>query len=103
MEVYANAEHADIHFVFGFRDGNAAAAAREYQLMYPDRRHPERRVFEVVHRRLREIGSFKPQTHVGRDTRNVQDDEVVLDDVNDHPSSNTRCIASQTGLSQSAV
>jgi hypothetical protein len=53
MEMYTNAEYADIHFVYGFCDGNAAAAAREYQL-YPDWRHPERRVFEAVHRRLRD-------------------------------------------------
>jgi hypothetical protein len=33
----------------------------------------------------------------------VQNDEVVLDAVNDNPPSSTRCIASQTGLSQSAV
>jgi hypothetical protein len=39
MEMYTNAEYADIHFVYGFCDGNAAAAAREYQLSYPDRRH----------------------------------------------------------------
>jgi hypothetical protein len=95
-------EYADIHFVYGFCDGNAAAAARDYQLRYPDRRHPERRVFEAVHRRLRETGSFKPRTHVGNGGHNVQDD-VVLDAVNDNPSSSTRRIASQTALSQSAM
>jgi hypothetical protein len=94
MKLYTNAEYADTHFVYGFCDGNAAAAAREYQLRHPDRRHPERRVFEAVHRRLRETGSFKPRTHVGRGTRNVQDDEVLLDAVNDNPSSSTRSIAS---------
>jgi hypothetical protein len=60
-------------------------------------------VFEAVHRRLRETGSFKQQTHVGCSRCNVQDDEVVLDAVNDNPSSSTRHIASQTSLSQSAV
>jgi hypothetical protein len=98
-----NAEYADIHFVCGFCDGNAAAAAREYLLRYRDRRHPERRVFEALHRRLKETGSFNPRTHIGRGRRNVQDDEVVLDAVNDNPSSSTRRIESQTGLSQSAV
>jgi hypothetical protein len=60
-------------------------------------------VFEAVHSRLKETGSFKQRTHVGRGKRNVQDDEVVLDAVNDNPSNCTRRIASQTGLSQSAV
>jgi hypothetical protein len=96
MEMYTNAEYADIHFVYGFCYGNAAAAASEYQLRHPDRRHPERRVFEAVHRRLRETDSFKPRT-------DVKDDEVVLDAVNDNPSSSTRRIASQIGFSQSTV
>jgi hypothetical protein len=103
MEMYTNAEYADIHFVYGFCDDNASAAAREYQLRYPDWTHPERRVFEAVHHRLKETGSFKSRAHVGRGRRNVQDDEVVLDAVNDNLSSSTRRIASQTGRSQSAV
>jgi hypothetical protein len=103
MEIYTNAEYVDTHFVYDFYDGNAAAAAREYKLRYPDWRHPERRVFEAVHRRLRETCSFKPRTHVGHSRCNVQDDEVVLDAVNDNPSSSTRCIASQTGLSKIIV
>jgi hypothetical protein len=40
--MYTNAEYANIHFVYSFCDGNAAAAAREYQLRYPDWSHPER-------------------------------------------------------------
>jgi hypothetical protein len=78
MEIYTN---VNIHFVYGFCDGNAAAAERVYQMRYPDRRHPERRVFEAVHCGLRETGSFKTWTHIGRGRRNVQDDEVVLDAV----------------------
>jgi hypothetical protein len=42
--MYTNAKYTDIHFVYGFCDRNAAAAAREYQLRYLDWRHPERRV-----------------------------------------------------------
>jgi hypothetical protein len=68
-------------------------------LRYPDQRH----VFEAVHHWLRETGSFKPRTHVGHGRCNVQDDEVVLDAVHDNPSSSTHRIASQTGLSQSAL
>jgi hypothetical protein len=49
-------------------------------------------VFEAVQRRLRETGSFKPPAHVGRGRRNVQEDEVVLDAVNDNPSSSTHRI-----------
>jgi hypothetical protein len=30
MEIYSNVEYADIHFVYIFCDGNAAAATTEY-------------------------------------------------------------------------
>jgi hypothetical protein len=103
MEMYTNAKYADIHSIYGFCDRNAAAVAREHHLTYPDWRHPERYVFKVVHRRLRETGSFKSRTHVGHSRCNVQDDEVVLDAVNDNPSTSTHCIASQTGLSKCSM
>ncbi|EZA50773.1 hypothetical protein X777_10823 [Ooceraea biroi] len=32
----------DIHFVYGFCDGNARAAVREYQRRFPNRRVPDR-------------------------------------------------------------
>jgi hypothetical protein len=103
MEMYTNAEYADIHFVYGFCDRNYVAAASEYQLRCPDRRHPERRVFESIHRRLRETGSFKPRTDVDRGRRNVQNGEAVLDALNGDLSSSTRRAVSETGLSQNVV
>jgi hypothetical protein len=60
-------------------------------------------VFEAVHHKPRKTDLFKPRTHAGCGRRNVTDDEVVLDAVNNNPSSSTRRIASQTGLCQSAV
>jgi hypothetical protein len=35
---FTNAEFADMHFVYGFCDGNFLAASREYQHLYPNRR-----------------------------------------------------------------
>lgn len=56
---FTNEEYADMHFIFGFCDGNASAAREEYGRRYPGRRLPHRNTFEGVHRRLRETGSFR--------------------------------------------
>ncbi|EZA56920.1 hypothetical protein X777_15925 [Ooceraea biroi] len=41
-KVFSNEEYTDIHFVYGFCDGNARAAVREYQRRFPNRRVPDR-------------------------------------------------------------
>ena len=54
MSTYSNEELADIHYMYGFCDGNARAAAREYALRFPNRRPPNRETFSNTHRRFRE-------------------------------------------------
>lgn len=56
--MFSNAELADIHYVYGYCDGNAREAQREYQRRFPNRRLPDRRVFSRSHQRLSEYGSF---------------------------------------------
>ncbi|EZA52544.1 hypothetical protein X777_08023 [Ooceraea biroi] len=41
-KVFSNEEYTDIHFVYGFCEGNARAAVREYQCRFPNRRVPDR-------------------------------------------------------------
>ena len=45
--LFSHVEYCDIHFVYGFCDGNARAAVEEYQRRFPDRRIPSRRVKAV--------------------------------------------------------
>jgi hypothetical protein len=78
MPRFTNAEYADMRFVCGFCYGNSLAALREYQRLYPDRRKPYRRVFDTVHRNLRERGTLMPHARAGRGRRNVRDEEGVL-------------------------
>lgn len=54
---FTNREYADIIFMYGFCNGNATAAAREYAIQYPGRRHPNRAVFVQVFNRLADTGS----------------------------------------------
>ena len=56
--VCAHVEYCDMHFVYGFCDGNAHAAVEAYQKRFPDRRIPSRSVFTRIHETLRDIGSL---------------------------------------------
>ena len=55
--VFSHVEYCDMHFVYGFCDGNARAAV-EYQRRFPDRRIPSRSVFTRIHQILRDTGSL---------------------------------------------
>jgi len=56
--VFSHVEYCDMHFVYGFCDGNAHAAVEEYQRRFPDRRIPSRSVFTRIHQTLRDTGSL---------------------------------------------
>jgi len=56
--VFSHMEYCDMHFVYGFCDGNARAAVEEYQRRFPDRRIPSRSVFMRIHQTLRDTGSL---------------------------------------------
>ena len=54
--VFSHVEYCDIHFVYGFCNGNAVAAVEEYRRRFPDRRIPSSRVFTRIHQTLRDTG-----------------------------------------------
>ena len=54
--VFSHVEYCDMHFVYGFCDGNACAAVDEYQRRFPDQRIPSRGVFSCIHQTMRETG-----------------------------------------------
>ena len=56
--VFSHVEYCDMHFVYGFCNGNSRAAVVEYQRRFPDRRIPNRRVFTRIHQTLRDNGCF---------------------------------------------
>ena len=59
MATYTNEEYADILFIYGYCDGNAAESRREYQRRFPNRRIPNERVFAGTYRAIAETGSVK--------------------------------------------
>jgi len=55
---FSHVEYGDMHFVYGFCDGNARAAVEEYHRRFPDRRIPSRNVFTRILQTLRDNGSL---------------------------------------------
>ena len=50
--LFSHVEYCDMHFVYGFCNGNSRASVEEY------RRIPSRRVFTRIHQKLRDNGCF---------------------------------------------
>jgi hypothetical protein len=57
--IFSHVEYCDMHFVYGFCNGNSRAAVEEYRKRFPDRRRfPSRRVFTRIRQSLRQNGCF---------------------------------------------
>ncbi|KAJ4436202.1 hypothetical protein ANN_18832 [Periplaneta americana] len=104
-DIYSNQELAEIHFMCGKADGNAALARRLYQERYPQRQCPDRKTFVRLHYRLCEYGKFNsPGLGRGRPrstTAEVQ--EEILEAVNMTPSISTRRVALQVNVPHTTV
>ncbi|KAJ4440099.1 hypothetical protein ANN_08232 [Periplaneta americana] len=104
-DMYSNQELAEIHFMYGKADGNAALARRLYQERYPQRQCPDRKTFVRLHYRLCEYGKFNsPGLGRGRPrstTPEVQ--EEILEAVNMTPSLSTRRVALQVNVPHTTV
>ena len=106
MPDYSNEEMADIHFMYGRGNGNAYEVQRLYRAQFPNRRLPDPRTFTSVHRRLREHGTTHPPNNEGGRPRTVRTPEVeeeILAMVDQTPSTSTRRIAADVGVSHATV
>lgn len=100
---YSAREYADMHFLYGYSDGNAHAAAREYRVRYPNRqRFPDHRVFLYVHRCYEE-GKIPGHTERPGRPRDDINDEMLLNMVEDDPTTSVRRLSRQTGISRASV
>jgi len=101
--VFSHVEYCDIHFVYGFCNGNALAAVEEYRRRFPDRRIPSRRVFTRIHQTLCDTGCL-PSVAV-RSERDVvgtiNTRENILEMVQRSPRLSTCRMASRIRVSPS--
>ncbi|KAJ4450352.1 hypothetical protein ANN_01773 [Periplaneta americana] len=104
-DMYSNQELAEIHFMYGKADGNAALARRLYQERYLQRQCPDRKTFVRLHYSSCEYGKFNsPGLGRGRPrstTPEVQ--EEILEAVNMTPSISTRRVALQVSVPHTTV
>lgn len=104
MVPFTNKEKAEMHLIYGAADGNGAEAQRMYGERFPNRRLPNRKTFERLHRQLCETGSFlASRSNAGRAKKDesVVVAEAILDVVAAQPSTSTRTVARQVDTSQS--
>lgn len=106
MNRYTFQELADMHLTYGAAGESCLRARQMYAERYPNRRVPQHQMFSRVHRQLCETGSFagiNVDRGSRRSTRTVSVEEAVLQSIEEQPSSSTRGIARQFGVSQSSV
>lgn len=106
MAEYTYEELADMHLTYGEAKGNGRAARRLYEQRFPTRRIPSHPTFASVDRRLRETGSFAiANSNAGRSrtARTPELEERVLTRFAAAPSTSTRAVADEMGVSQKVV
>lgn len=99
---YTPREYAEMHFIYGFCNGNARHAAREYANRYPNRvQHPDYRVFILVHNAYVEGRIPGMPKREGR-PQHVPE-EAVLRQIEENPALSVRRISENTGVARTTV
>jgi len=103
--VFSHAEYCDMHFVYGFCNGNACAAVQEYRRCFPDQRIPSLSVFTRIHQTLRDTHSL-PSVSLQSErevVRTVNTRENILQMVQRSPRLSTRRMTCRIGISRMQV
>ena len=103
MSRFTNEEYADMHFVYGFCDGNSLRAKAGYHLHYPLRCLPNRAVFAAIQQKLRETGLFDKVCKMSQDHCSATIEEYIVDQVEEDPNVSSRILAREFGILQSKV
>ena len=103
--LFTHIEYCDMHYVYGYCDGNASAAVNEYRRRYTERRIPSKRVFTRVEQSLRDNGCL-PRFALQSEReiiRTINAREIILDMVQRSSRLSTRRMASRVALSRMNV
>lgn len=100
--LYTAEDYANMHFIYGECRGNASAAARLYRERYPNaERHPDHRVFVNVHMAYSQ-GRLPSARASGGRTQGY-DEDIILNLIENDPSTSVRAIEISTGIPKSVV
>ncbi|KAJ8917063.1 hypothetical protein NQ315_012982 [Exocentrus adspersus] len=100
--IFTNEEYADIHFCYGFCDGNVEAAVREYRRRYPNRRLPSAQVFSRTHQNFRNFGLGSNVDH-NRNRQNNNNQNRILRAFDNNPRLSSSRAAHQLQISKSQI
>lgn len=101
---YSNREMRDMICIYAQENFNGRAAARRYRVQYPNRRQPDRNIFQRLYSRLGETGSLRPQSHVGCPKKiSVDQEEEIIVRVSENSKISTRRLASATQVKKTSV
>lgn len=105
MSTYTAREYAEMHFIYGYCNGNGNAAAREYRERYPNREHyPDYRVFGRVHYAYLAGRVPGQPDRSGRPfSLDVDEEEQILELFAQDPTTSTRRVARRSGIPRTTV
>ena len=104
---FSNSELVDIVLAYGEARQNARLAERIYAERFPQRRHPNHRMFVGITQRLRDTGSLRPNHGRGGGPRQVRNrhivEDAILNAVHVDPTISTRRISRLLHVPHSSV
>jgi hypothetical protein len=102
---YSVEEKLERILIYGACHRNAVLAAATYAERFPERPHPEHKIFTALIRHVLETESLehKKKTYVNPPTTHEVNQVVVINMVENNPHISTRQISTETGISQFSV
>lgn len=91
MPHYPSAHLADIHFIYGFCNGNSHRAVDEYRRRFPNRRIPHHSTFVDVHRQFRERGLNKHRREVAMNL-DIRTEDRIMNLITEDPTLSSRAV-----------
>jgi hypothetical protein len=101
---FSQAEMVDMIYVLGASDKNALLAKRQYQERYPERRQPERKIFEKLMERFQRTGSVAYNKNTRKERVLTEENQLnVLLTVAENPHIGQRSISLEVDVERRTV
>ena len=102
--LFSHVEYCDMHYVYGYCDGNASAAVNKYRRRYPEREFHQNAYLPVFSRHCVTMVVFRALLCILKETvRTINTRENIRDMAQKSPRLSTRRMASRVGLTRMNV